>query len=66
MKCICAVVLHKTSVRGKRNTLETFDSSWIHDGGRGEERRGEERRGEERRVEERRDQKAEVCSLRGI
>jgi len=38
MKCISAVVLHKTSVRGKRNTLETFDSSWIHDGGRGESR----------------------------
>jgi len=39
MKCICAVLLHKTSVRGKRNTLETCDSGWIYDGGRGERRR---------------------------
>jgi hypothetical protein len=28
-----------TSVRGKRNTLETCDSSWIFDRGRGESRK---------------------------
>jgi hypothetical protein len=39
MKCICAVLLHKTSVRGKRNTLETNDSSWMYDGGSGESRK---------------------------
>jgi hypothetical protein len=52
MKCICAVLLHKTSVRGKRNTLETCDSSWLYDCGR---------KGGKRRKE-----KAAVCSLRGI
>jgi len=38
-ECICAVLLQKTSVRGKRNTLETCDSGWIYDGGRGESRK---------------------------